>query len=455
MSFNMTDLYRKEEQLKREQLQDLVTDLSSPMNRTSPNFKLWIAFLLILIIVAGGFYVRQIMQGLGTTDMRDIASWGLYISNFVFLIAVSLVGSLITAILKLSNVKWATSLTRISEIIAVAALFSALAIIVIDMGRPDRLWHIFVYGRLQSPIVWDILVVNTYLVISLLLLYLPMIPDIALLRNNMGHKPIWQQKMYKTLSLGWQGTEDQHKILNKSMTILMVLIIPVALSIHTVTSWLFASTLRPGWDSTIFGPYFVAGAFMVGAAAVIVTMYMIRVNYKFKEYITDFHFDAMGKLLVLTSLIYLYFNLNEFMVPAYKMKSGESAHILGLLVGDYALMFWLVQILGMILPIILVVFKPFRKPVPLLIISVFIVIGAFFKRYLIVTPTLLHPFLPVQNYPESYSHYSPTLSESMIVIGSIAAIALVISLFIKLFPIIPICETAHEKGIDNEIINHS
>ncbi len=451
----MTDLYRKEEQLKREQLQDLVTDLSSPMNRTSPNFKLWIAFLLILIIVAGGFYVRQIMQGLGTTDMRDIASWGLYISNFVFLIAVSLVGSLITAILKLSNVKWATSLTRISEIIAVAALFSALAIIVIDMGRPDRLWHIFVYGRLQSPIVWDILVVNTYLVISLLLLYLPMIPDIALLRNNMGHKPIWQQKMYKTLSLGWQGTEDQHKILNKSMTILMVLIIPVALSIHTVTSWLFASTLRPGWDSTIFGPYFVAGAFMVGAAAVIVTMYMIRVNYKFKEYITDFHFDAMGKLLVLTSLIYLYFNLNEFMVPAYKMKSGESAHILGLLVGDYALMFWLVQILGMILPIILVVFKPFRKPVPLLIISVFIVIGAFFKRYLIVTPTLLHPFLPVQNYPESYSHYSPTLSESMIVIGSIAAIALVISLFIKLFPIIPICETAHEKGIDNEIINHS
>ena len=451
----MTDIYRKEEQLKREQLQDLVTDLTSPMNRTSPNFKLWIGFLLVLIISAGGFYVRQIMQGLGTTDMRDIASWGLYISNFVFLIAVSLVGSLITAILKLSNVKWATPLTRIAEIIAVAALFSALAIIVVDMGRPDRLWHIFVYGRLQSPIVWDILVVNTYLVISLLLLYLPLIPDIALLRNNMGHKPKWQQKMYKTLSLGWQGTEDQHKILNKSMTILMILIIPVALSIHTVTSWLFASTLRPGWDSTIFGPYFVAGAFMVGAAAVIVTMYMIRVNYKFKEYITDFHFDAMGKLLVLTSLIYLYFNLNEFMVPAYKMKSGESAHILGLLVGDYALMFWLVQVLGMILPIILVVFKPFRKPVPLLIISVLIVIGAFFKRYLIVTPTLLHPFLPVQNYPESYSHYSPTASESMIVIGSIAAIALVISLFIKLFPIIPICETAHEKGIDNEIINHS
>lgn len=451
----MTDLYRKEEQQKKEQLQEIVTDLTYPMNHTSSFFKLWIGFLLLIIAVAGVMYVRQIMQGLGTTDMRDIASWGLYIADFVFLIAVSLVGSLITAILKLSNVKWATPLTRISEIIAVAALFSALAIIVVDMGRPDRLWHIFVYGRLQSPIVWDIIVVNTYLVISLLLLYLPLIPDIALLHKKMGNKPKWQQKMYKTLSLGWQGTQDQFKILNLSMTVLMVLIIPVALSIHTVTSWLFASTLRPGWDSTIFGPYFVAGAFMVGAAAVILVMYIIRVRYKFKEYISDYHFDMMGKLLVLTSLVYLYFNLNEFLVPAYKMKSGESAHILGLLVGDYALLFWLVQGLGMIVPIVLMVFKPFRKPKPLLIISVFIVIGAFLKRFLIVTPTLLHPFLPIQNYPESYHHYDPTFSECIIVTGSIAGIALIISIFIKLFPIIPIWETAHEKGIHNEILNNS
>ena len=451
----MTDLYRKETEIKKEQFQDLVSEINYPLNRTGSSFKIWIGFLSLLVGVAGFMYIRQIRIGLGTTDMRDIASWGLYIADFVFLIAVSLVGSLITAILKLSNVKWATPLTRISEIIAVAALFSALTIIVVDMGRPDRLWHIFVYGRLQSPIVWDILVVNTYLVISLLLLYLPLIPDIALLRKNMGHKPKWQQKMYKVMSLGWQGTEEQFRILNLSLNVLMVVIVPVALSIHTVTSWLFASTLRPGWDSTIFGPYFVAGAFMVGAAVVIVTMYIICNAYKFKEYITDEHFDLMGKLLVLTSLVYLYFNLNEFMVPAYKMKSSESSHILGLLVGDYALLFWIVQIVGMIAPIILMIFKPFRKPFPLFTISILIVIGAFLKRFLIVTPTLLHPFLPVQNYPDSYHHYNPTFSEMIITIGSIAGIALVISLFIKLFPIIPICETAHERGIPNEIINNS
>lgn len=451
----MTDLHRKEIENKKEQFQELVAELHSPLNRNSSSFKIWIGFLLMLMGAAAFMYVRQLRFGLGTTDMRDIASWGLYIADFVFLIAVSLVGSLITAILKLSNIKWATPLTRISEIIAVAALFSALLIIVVDMGRPDRLWHIFVYGRLQSPIVWDILVVNTYLVISLLLLYIPLIPDIALLRKTMGHKPKWQQKMYKILSLGWQGTADQVKVLNLSLKALMVVIIPVALSIHTVTSWLFASTLRPGWDSTIFGPYFVAGAFMVGTASVIVTMYIIRESYNFKEYITDEHFNLMGKLLVLTSLVYLYFNLNEFMVPAYKMKSGESAHILGLLVGDYSLMFWSVQIIGMIAPIFLMAFKPFRKPKPMLVISVLIVIAAFLKRFLIVTPTLLHPFLPIQNYPESYHHYNPTFSEMMITVGSIAGIALVISIFTRLFPIIPVSETAHEQGFPNEIINNS
>ncbi|MEK7718192.1 MAG: NrfD/PsrC family molybdoenzyme membrane anchor subunit [Bacteroidota bacterium] len=451
----MTDIYRKETEIKKEQFQELVTELNAPLNRTSSSFRIWIGFLLLLIGIAGFMYIRQIRYGLGTTDMRDIASWGLYIADFVFLIAVSLVGSLITAILKLSDVKWVTPLTRISEIIAVAALISALLIIVVDMGRPDRLWHIFVFGRLQSPIIWDILVVNTYLVLSLLLLYLPLIPDIALLRRHMGHKPKWQQKMYQILSLGWQGTDEQFRILSLSLNALMVIIIPVALSIHTVTSWLFASTLRPGWDSTIFGPYFVAGAFMVGAAAVIVTMYIIREAYKFKDYITDQHFNLMGKLLVLTSLIYLYFNLNEFLVPAYKMKSGESAHILGLLVGDYAFLFWMVQIVGMIAPIFLMIFKPFRKPVPLFIISILVVIGAFLKRFLIVAPTLLHPFLPVQNYPDSYRHYNPTFSEMIITTGSIAGIALIISLFIKLFPIIPISETAHEKGFTNEIINNS
>lgn len=451
----MREVYRKEEQEQRLQLEQIVTDLTLPINKTYPSFKIWVGFLLLLIALGAAMYVQQLIYGLSVTDMRDIASWGLYISDFVFLIAVSLVGSLITAILKLSNIKWTTPLTRIAEIIAVGGVVGALSIIVVDMGRPDRLWHIFVYGRIQSPIVWDIIVVNTYLVISLLLLYLPMIPDLALLRKNLMHKPRWQRRVYEVLSLGWQGTDDQFKILERSINVLIVLIVPVALAIHTVTSWLFATTLRPGWDSTIFGPYFVSGAFMVGAAAVILVMYIVRVRYNYSNYITDFHFDMMAKLLVLTSLVYLYFNINEYLVPAYKMKALEGEHINGLFLGNFAPIFWFVQIAGMVIPIFLMIFSPFRKPKAVLVISVFVIIGAFLKRFLIVTPTMLHPFLPVQNYPESYHHYTPTLPETLIVVGSLAGVALVITLFMKLFPIIPIWETAHEKGISNGIIKNS
>jgi molybdopterin-containing oxidoreductase family membrane subunit len=449
----MSDFQKREFSEKKAEFQELVVNLTKFIGKPNKKYKIWIAFLSLLIGLAAIFYTIQVVKGLGVTDMRDISSWGLYIADFVFLIAVSLIGSLITAILKLANVKWATPLTRISEIIAVGGLVSALLIIVVDMGRPDRLWHIFIYGRLQSPILWDIIVVNTYLVISILLLYLPLIPDIAIMRKNEIGKSTSLEKLYKILSLGWQGSDLQHKLLKRGLAVLMIIIIPVAFSIHTVTSWLFASTLRIGWDSTIFGPYFVSGAFMVGTAAVLCAMFIIRWQYKYEDYITDYHFNMVGKLLVLTSLLYLYFNLNEYLVPAYKIKSHEGDHLTALFTGEFSATFWFVQLFGMIIPIILMIFKPFRNPKPLFIISIAIIVGAFLKRYLIITPTLLHPFLPIQNYPDSYHHYSPTISEIMITIGSIALVLLIITLFMRIFPIIPIVETAHDKEISNEIIN--
>lgn len=449
----MTDNHSSETREKHNRFLTIVEDLTVSIDKPGKGFKLWVGFLLSILAISVGMYVWQLIEGLGVTNMRDIASWGLYISNFVFLIAVSLVGSLIAAILKLTGAKWSIPLTRISEIIAIAALLLALFIIIVDMGRPDRLLNIFAHGRLQSPIVWDIIVVNTYLVISLLLLYLPLIPDIAILRKYKTNVPKWKTNVYKYLSLGWEGTDDQYATLKKSINMLVILIIPVAFAIHTVTSWLFASTLRPGWDSTIFGPYFVAGAFMVGSGVVTLTMYIFQKVYKLNDYITDNHFDLMGKLMVLTSLIYLYFNINEYIVPAYKMKSGDAHHIHDLFLGEFAIMFWFVQIGGMIMPIFLLLFKNLRKPKPVMIISIFVIVGAFFKRYLIITPTLLHPFLPVQNYPEYFKHYSPSLIEWSITLGTFAAIMLIITFFVRLFPIVPIWETANDKGIDKNIIN--
>ena len=181
-------------------------------------------------------------------------------------------------------------------------------------------------------------------------------------------------------------------------------------------------------------------------------MYAYRVRYRLGEYFEDLHFDYMGKLLVFVCLVYLYFNINEFWVPAYKMKTAEGIHLRNLFIGSYAPMFWSAQMLGLILPIILMLFKFFRKPLPLTIISVFVLIASWMKRYIIVIPTLEHPFLPVQNVPDYFKHYSPTSIEIMITIFSFMAALLIITVLAKMFPVITIWEYAEEKGIDKEIL---
>jgi molybdopterin-containing oxidoreductase family membrane subunit len=273
-----------------------------------------------------------------------------------------------------------------------------------------------------------------------LLLYLPLIPDLALLRDHGKGFPKWQQKMYTILAMGWSHHPEQEKILRKSEQILAVLIIPVAFGIHTVTSWLFATTLRPGWDSNNFGPYFVSGAFMVGAGGVIAAMYVFRKFYNLEKYITDKHFDYMGRLLVLLSLVYLYFNINEYFVPAYKMKAQESAHLKELFYGDYAPLFWSVQIFGMIIPAIVLMFKKGRKPFPMFVMAILVVVGAWFKRFLIVIPTLSHPYIPMTRVPESWQHYIPTFKEWWITGSTLAGALLIVAILSRLFPIIPVTE---------------
>jgi len=412
----------------------------------SKGHKLWMSFLTVCLLVCLYFYYTQLRDGLGVTGMHDYVSWGIYISNFVFFIATSLVGMLITSVLGLAGVKWITPITRIAEIIAVAFAVVAGLVIISDMGRPDRLLNILFHGRIQSPIVWDVVVVTTYVVISVLLLYIPLIPDIDICTKKEGLLSKIQRKIYKTLSLGWANTPEQFEIIRKYTRILAILIIPIALAIHTVTSWLFAMTLRTGWDSPIFGPYFVSGAFVTGCATVIIVMYYFRKAYKLENYLTELHFQNMSKLLVLVSLVYLYFNINEIIVPAYKLKEADAGHLISMLYGHDSLLFWMVQIGGLILPFILLSLKPMRKPLPSAIISIFIVVGAWFKRYLIVVPTQLHPYLPVQNVPESYNHYMPTIPEIAITMASIIMVIMIITLLAKLFPVVPVWEMQKEHA---------
>ncbi len=413
---------------------------------------IWTAVLIAICSVGAFAYYRQLRHGLGVTHMRDYVSWGIYISNFVFFVAISLVGSLITAIFRLANVKWATPLTRIAEIIAVSAIVFASLIIVVDMGRPERLLNLFLHGRIQSPIMWDVIVITTYFFISLLLLYFPLLPDLKILIQFKEKSTKALNKLYRFQGSFWKGTAEQFKISERSITILCIVIIPVAFCIHTVTSWLFATTYRPGWDSTNFGAYFISGAFLVGSGGVVVAMFIFRKYYKLEKYITELHFEKMGRIVVMLSLLYLYFNVNEYLVPAFKMKKPEEAHLRQLFTGEFAPMFWFAIMVGMIIPIIIMLFRKGRKPLPMFIAGVMIVVGAWFKRYLIVTPTLLHPFLPIQDVPASYHHYFPSWEEWAIAIGSLSGALLVITFFARIYPIIPIQETITEQHEKDEAL---
>jgi len=411
----------------------------------------WVAVLSVFCLVGIYAYYRQLKYGLVVTSMRDYVSWGIYISNFVFFVAISLVGSLITAVLRIANVHWATPLTRIAEIIAVSAIVCASIIIVVDMGRPERFVNLFIYARIQSPIMWDVIVIGTYFFISILLLYFPLLPDLKSMNEN-NRIPKSLGKVYRFLGSFWKGTRGQFRISNKAISVLCITIIPVAFSIHTVTSWLFATTYRPGWDSTNFGAYFISGAFLVGAGGVVVAMYVFRKMYGLEKYITNYHFERMGRIVVLLALLYLYFNINEYLIPAFKMKKPEESHLNNLFAGEFAPLFWFAILVGMIIPIMIMLFRAGRKPLPMFIVGIMVVVGAWFKRYLIVTPTMLHPFLPMHDTPQSYHHYFPSWEEWAIAMGSLAGALLIITLFARIYPIIPIQETIteeHEKELQN------
>jgi Ni/Fe-hydrogenase subunit HybB-like protein len=420
--------------------------LLSTLTETSTRFYLWVTVLLAVVFWGLYAYVHQIREGLVVTGMRDQVSWGLYITNFVFFIGISHAGTLISAILRVTNTEWRRPITRLAEGITVFALCIGAPMVIIDLGRPERMLNLFRYGRIQSPILWDVLSVSTYLTGCTLYLYIPMIPDLGMLAEQ-SRLPAWRRRLYKRLSLGWTGSEAQWALLERSISVMAVVIIPLAVSVHTVVSWIFAMTLRPGWNSSIFGPYFVVGAIYSGAAGVIFSMYVLRRVIHLEDYLQPLHFRNLGLLLLSFSLLYLYFNVNEYLTMGYKFEGIEKEFLSRLLFGDYAPLFWTVQTIGVFIPALLLMavlgLKHYRQyTIPgVALASFLVIIGAWAKRYLIVVPTLSSPFLPVQRIPWEWSHYRPTWVEWSITAAAVAVFLLIYTFFSKLFPMISVWET--------------
>jgi Ni/Fe-hydrogenase subunit HybB-like protein len=403
------------------------------------------AWVLFVIAIWGLIcWVHQIRNGLAVTAMSDYFSWGIYIIDFVFFIGISMAGTLISAMLRLTGAEWRRPITRMAEGITLFALLIAGPLVIMDMGRPDRFLHVLRYGRFQSPILWDVFSLTTYMAGSVLYLYLPMIPDLAMLRDLGGRFPRWRQRLYRALALGWEDTPRQHERLERAISVMAVVILPVAISIHTVTAWIFGMTLRPGWHSTIIGPDFVIGALYSGIAAVITAMAAFRAIFGLQRYLLPEHFRKLGLLLLVVGLTYFYFTVNEYIGSVYMTQVVET-RLLGMLFrGSFAIPFWVMVVVGMVVPLLLLALPWTRSVKGIVTASVLVNLGMWLMRYIIVVPTLSSPYLPARS--GVILAYVPTWVEWSITAGGFAAFALMYLLFSKVFPIISLWELAPERS---------
>jgi Ni/Fe-hydrogenase subunit HybB-like protein len=414
--------------------------LLAPIAYTGPGFYWAVAGLSIFILWGAVAYAVQFSEGLGVTGLQEPVSWGFYVTNFVFFIGISHAGTLISAILRLSRAEWRRPITRMAEVITAMVLFIGAGQILVDLGRPDRILNVIRYGRYQSPLLWDATSISAYLSASLTYLYLPMIPDIAILRDRLGKWKLF----YSVLALGWTGTEQQQRVLNRAIAIMAVLVIPVAVSVHSVVSFVFSMTLQPMWHSTIFGPYFVVGAIFSGIAALIVAMIVFRKAYGLEHYLKPIHFRYLGQLLLIMSALWFYFTFAEYLTGYYGAEPEEMKVFWAKFSGPFWPFFWGMVLCNLIIPLACLVRLGHHTIGKVLTASLSIIVGMWLERFIIVVPTLSFPRLP---FPQTT--YYPTWVEAGEFAGSLALFALFYLLFTKVFPIISIWEIreGREEGL--------
>jgi len=414
--------------------------LLGPIERTGRGFYWAVGALSLLILWGAVAYGAQLDAGLGVTGLHQPVSWGFYVTNFVFFIGISHAGTLISAILRLSKAEWRRPVTRMAEVITVMVLFIGAGQILVDLGRPDRMLNILRYGRYQSPLLWDATSISAYLTASIVYLYVPMIPDIAILRDRL-EKRRW---LYTVLALGWQGTERQQKVLNRAMAIMAVLVIPIAVSVHSVVSFVFSMTLQPMWHSTIFGPYFVVGAIFSGIAALIVAMVAFRKAYGLQGYLKPIHFRYLGQLLLVMALLWFYFTFAEYLTGYYGSEPEEMKVFWAKFSGPFWPFFWGMALTNFVIPVLCLVRLRRRTVGRVLVASLSVSVGMWLERFIIVVPTLSNPRVPF-----GQGTYWPTWVEWGELVGSLALFALFYLMFTKLFPIISIWEVreGREQGL--------
>lgn len=397
-----------------------------------------LTFLVLTTFVYAWYYL--IIEGLGVAGNNRPVFWGIFLVNTVFWIGISHAGTFISAILRVLKIEARRPFTRAAELMTTFGLVQAGASIFMHMGRVWLAYWLFPYPNerglwpdFHSPLMWDFLAINTYLLSSTMYLFLPLIPDLAMARD---HSTGWRKIFYKILALGFRGTEGEWKNLQTAMNIFAFAIIPVMFSVHTIVAWDFAMATRPGWASTVLGPYFVIGALHSGMAAVAIVLFMIRSTMKNMTYfIRPEHFNFLGKLMLIVSMAWAYFYFNDYLVPWYGGDKAEK--ILGEFIekGPLWWLWYLMLILNIAVPFLILWNKKWRStPWLLAVTGFFINVGMWIERYVIIPEGLT-----INRMPFTWRIYVPRV-EIFLTIGTISLFFLLYLIASRVIPLIPVWE---------------
>jgi molybdopterin-containing oxidoreductase family membrane subunit len=415
--------------------------LLTPLTRTSRRFVVFVGLLVAIVVAGGVAYAYQFIKGLGVTGMNRPVYWGVYIVNFVFFIGLAHSGTFISAILRLVGAGWRKPLARAAEAITVFSLPFGAGSILMDLGRVDRMLNMFLRGRFESPLLWDVACVSLYLLSSVVFFYLSLLPDIACCRDKLTDVPRWQHQMYRVLALGWKDHPEQYRRLEKVLGGMAVFMTMLVVVVHTVVAWVFGMVLQPGWHTAILGPFFLMGAIFSGSGAVVVAMAMLRRVYHLEEVLTLKHFNYMRKLLIGFTLVWFYFMVAEYLTTFYGQEVEEMLVFWQKFTGAYAIPFWVMFAFCFAVPLTIFLTKGKRSIGWMVAAGLIVNVGMWLERYIVIVPTLTRPRLLSEL---AMGSYTPTVIEWAVTAACFAGLLLFYALFTRFFPIIPIWERSEE-----------
>lgn len=435
---------RNELVLGNKTLKDITEDIVAPVE-TIPG-KGWLGMFLgakalfLFYIVSIAIVVST---GMGLLGVNSPIAWGTMIITFVFWIGIGHAGTLISAVLFLFRQKWRTSVARTAEAMTVFAVMTAGIFPLIHTGRPWLDYWLFPYPNqrgplwvnFRSPLLWDVFAVSTYATVSMVFWYIGLVPDFATIRDRATHKV--RKAVYGALSLGWRGTARNWSHYEMLYLLLAGLSTPLVLSVHTIVSFDFAVSALPGWHTTIFPPYFVAGAIFSGFGMVVTLMTLVRIGFpQFKDYVTLDHMEVMNKIIMTTGMMVGYAYGSEFFVAWYSGNPYERyVFFVSRATGPYAWSYWTMIVCNVVIPQ-LFWFRKFRRSIPVMfVVSIFVNIGMWFERFVITVTSLHRDFLPA-----SWGMYAWSFWDAAILLGSFGMFLTLFLLYLRLFPAISIAE---------------